>query len=159
MVLLQAVANAITTAHNANLAALLPEFAADHLEASIILFNLEAFLLQLQQKAPALGITDLTTPCYTGAVAGTAATAGNASAVCANPDSHAYWDGLHPSARVHELWGQAVAAQLMAYAPTAPRTSRKLLTREYTIGGLPVASMDVKVFGQPLYANMMTKFG
>lgn len=49
-------------AHKANLAALLPEFAADHLGASIVLFNLEAFLLQLQRNAPSQSITDLTTP-------------------------------------------------------------------------------------------------
>lgn len=149
--MLQAAANQLTTVHNAYLAQLLPEFAADHLEASVILFNFEALFLQLSQNAAALGFTDLTTPCYTGAVAGSAnasaMTAGNLSAVCDNPNSHLFWDGVHPTARSHQLWGQAVAAQLMPFAPTIS-TSRKLLAQEVAREGSLVGS--ITVFGQPL---------
>lgn len=148
MLLLQAAANALTTAHNAYLAQLLPEFAAYHLDASIILFNFEAFLVQLQQNAASLGITELTTPCYTGAVSSSATTAGNASAVCDIPDEHAYWDGVHPTAKVHQLWGQAVAAQLMPYASTTSSAGRKLLAQEAGREGSLMGS--ITVFGQPL---------
>ena len=148
LLLLQAAANQLTTAHNAELAQLLPAFAVDHLEASVILFNFEALFLQLTQNAASLGFTDLTTPCYTGAVAGSATTAGNVSAVCDNPDSHLFWDGVHPTARSHQLWGQAVAAQLMPFASTTSSTSRKLLAKETAQEGSPLGS--ITVFGQPL---------
>ena len=142
--MLQEAANELTTAHNNALAELLPAFAADHLEASVILFNFEAFLIQLAQNATALGITDITTPCYTGPVAGSAPTPINISAVCANPDNHA----IHPTGRVHELWGQAVAAQLMPFASTTSRTSRKLLAQEHSSEGTGLGG--IWIYGQPL---------
>ncbi|KAL3160072.1 hypothetical protein ABBQ38_009787 [Trebouxia sp. C0009 RCD-2024] len=120
--------NAVTTAHNSQLAALIPQFAAFHLDASIILFNFEAFT---SQAGAAFGITDLTTPCYNSS----AWVVASEPPVCANPDSHAYWDEVHPSARVHQLWGQAVAAQLMPFASTTSTTSRKLLAQEDTFEG------------------------
>ena len=112
---LQAIANKLTDAHNGALAELLPEFLADHQEASVILFNFEAFLLNLMSNAAQYGITDVTTPCYAGAVASTAFIPANLSAVCPDPNTHAYWDGVHPTGVVHQLWGQAIAAQLQPY--------------------------------------------
>ena len=146
--MLQAAGNQLTTTHNAYLAQLLPDFAADHLEASVILFNFEALLLQLTQNAAALGFTDLTTSCYTGAVAGSATTPGNVSAVCGNPDAHLFWDGVHPTARSHQLWGQAVAAQLMPFVSSTSSTSRKLLAQQIAHEGSPLGS--ITIFGQPL---------
>ncbi len=142
---LQAIANEITTGHNEALAELIPVFAADHLEASVILFNFEAFLVDLAANASALGITDTTTPCYTGAVAGTATTAANTSAVCSNPNTHAYWDSVHPTGIVHQLWGQAVAEQLMPLFTTSA-SGRKLLSEEHA----GIASGAISVYGQPL---------
>ena len=128
---LQAIANELTDAHNNALAELLPEFLAGHLEASVVLFNFEAFLLNLTQNAASYGITNLTTPCYSGAVAGTNAPAAADASVCANPNNHAYWDGVHPTGIVHQLWGQAVAGQLSLYFPSSTATSgRKLLLDE-----------------------------
>lgn len=146
--LLQAIANELTTVHNNALAELLPAFAADHLDASVILFNFEAFLIQLAQNATALGITDITTPCYTGVVAGSAIAPANTSAVCTDPNNHAYWDGVHPTGRVHELWGQAVAAQLMPFASTTSSTSRKLLAQEHSFEGAGLGG--IWIYGQPL---------
>ena len=142
---LQAIANEITTGHNEALAELIPMFAADHLEASVILFNFEAFLIDLAANASALGITDTTTPCYTGAVAGTAATAANTSAVCSNPNTHAYWDSVHPTGIVHQLWGQAIAEQLMPLFTTSA-SGRKLLSDDHA----GIASGAISVYGQPL---------
>lgn len=77
--------------------------------------------------------------------AGTATTAANTSAVCSDPDNHAYWDSVHPTGRVHELWGQAVAGQLMPYFAMSGM-SRKLLSVEHE--GLNMGA--VTVYGQPL---------
>lgn len=142
---LQEIANELTTGHNEALGELIPQFTADHLEASIILYNFQYFQLDLAANASALGITDLTTPCYTGAIAGTATSVANTSAVCSDPNTHAYWDGVHPTGIVHQLWGQSIAEQLMPYFTTSA-SSRKLLSQEQT--GL--GSGAITVYGQPL---------
>ncbi len=145
LLLLQEIADELTTGHNEALAELIPMFAADHLEASVILFNFEAFQVNLAANASALGITDTTTPCYTGDVAGTATTAANTSAVCADPNTHAYWDDVHPTGIVHQLWGQAIAEQLMPYF-TSSGSSRKLLSGDHASLG----SGALSVYGRPL---------
>ena len=146
VVFLQAIANELTDAHNDALAELLPEFLADHQEASVILFNFEAFLLNLAQNASQYGITDLTTPCYVGAVAGSSGATPNTSAVCPDPNTHAYWDGVHPTGRVHDLWGQAVAGQLMPYFSSSASSGRKLMANDKA--GFDMGSHWL--YGQPL---------
>jgi len=41
------------------------------------------------------GFTDVTDPCFNGV------------SVCANPDQYLYWDTVHPTARAHQLLGDA----------------------------------------------------
>ncbi|KAJ2892250.1 hypothetical protein IWW38_003291 [Coemansia aciculifera] len=73
------------------------------------LHNLMEIALQPQVLA-ALGITDSTTACYVTDAAGNVT-------VCATPDQHFFTDTIHPSGRMHYLWG-AVAA-VLARNPTA----------------------------------------
>ncbi|KAJ2745255.1 hypothetical protein GGI20_002323 [Coemansia sp. BCRC 34301] len=58
----------------------------------------------------ALGITDSTSACYKTDAAGKVT-------ACANPDQHLFTDGVHPSGRMHYLWG--VVAAVLARNPTA----------------------------------------
>ena len=143
----QMVGNEITVAHNEALAPFLAEFATEHLEASIITFDFSAFLVGISQNATALGFTDTTTPCYTGAVAGTSTAASNPAAVCANPDEHTFWDGVHPTGHVHQLWGEALAAQIRPIVTPASSStsSRKLLKN-----AVRVAMDNSMVHGRPL---------
>ncbi|DBA82794.1 TPA: hypothetical protein ACH3X1_007020 [Trebouxia sp. C0004] len=125
------VGNKVTRGHNEALAPFLAEFATEHLEASIITFDFAAFLVGVSQNATALGFTDTTTPCYTGAVAGTSTAASNPAAACANPDQHIFWDGEHPTGHTHQLWGEALAAQIRPIMTPAfsSSSSRKLLKK------------------------------
>ena len=146
----QAVGNQITVGHNQALPVFLSEFASEHLEASVITFDFADFLVGLSNNATALGFTDTTTPCYTGAVAGTSTASANTSAVCSNPDAHTFWDGVHPTGHVHQLWGQALSAQIRPiFTPTtstaASPAGRKLLKK------VPrVAMTNVVTYGQAL---------
>ena len=141
------VGNEITVAHNEALPTFLAEFAQEHLEASVITFDFNTFLVGVALNATALGFTDTTTPCYTGAVAGTSTAAANTSAVCSNPDQHTFWDGVHPTGHVHQLWGEALAAQISPiFTPASTSTSsRKLLTK-----AARVAMDNAQVYGRPL---------
>ncbi|KAJ2458090.1 hypothetical protein GGF42_002291 [Coemansia sp. RSA 2424] len=58
----------------------------------------------------ALGVTDWTTACYKTDAAGKIT-------ACANPDQHLFTDSIHPSGRMHYLWGAAAA--VLARNPTA----------------------------------------
>jgi phospholipase/lecithinase/hemolysin len=46
----------------------------------------------------AYGFTNVTAPCFDGA------------SVCANPDQYIFWDTVHPTARVHQILGDAFTA-------------------------------------------------
>ena len=48
----------------------------------------------------AYGFTNVTDPCFDG------------TAVCANPDQYIFWDTVHPTARAHQILGNAFAAAL-----------------------------------------------
>lgn len=125
------VGNEFTVGHNEALAPFLADFAMEHLEASVITFDFATFQAGLAANATALGFTDTTTPCYSLGVAGTSAAALNPAAACTNPDQHTFWDGVHPTGRVHQLWGEALAGQLRPIVTPAASSSssRKLLKK------------------------------
>ena len=74
-------------------------------------FTIESGLIgqaaQLNFTAPT------TTPCLTPSTTPTLGTAGTA---CQNPNNFFWWDGKHPTARVHQMLGQTYAQQ---FATTA----------------------------------------
>ena len=142
--IMQAVGNAFATAHNEALPIFLAEFVSGHMGASIIMFDFATFLTDSQQNATALGFTDPGTPCYTGVVAGFSSARPDPTAVCSNPDQHLFWDGVHPSGHGHQLWGEALAAQLRPLITPGSRStpSRKLLRAG-------AASARLVVYGHP----------
>ena len=125
----QAIGNALASGHNEALPIFLAEFQEDHLEAAIVTFDFATLLSNAQQKGAALGFTDTTTPCYTGAIAGFASALPNPRAVCANPEQHLFWDGVHPTGHAHQVWGEALAAQIrpLVSSASSSTSSRKLL--------------------------------
>ena len=73
----------------------------------IIEFNLFKFLQDLVANPGQLGLTNVSTPCYTGFVLP------NANATeCATPDEFLFWDLVHPTTRVHAALAQAVLAAI-----------------------------------------------
>jgi outer membrane lipase/esterase len=60
-------------------------------------------------RSGAFGFSDTTTACYAGSIEG-----GTPPQPCADPDSHVFWDGIHPTARTHAILGD------LAYAAAVP---------------------------------------
>jgi phospholipase/lecithinase/hemolysin len=73
---------------------------------SLLQFDLFAFLNQAVAVPASLGLTEVSTPCITpGVVVG---------AVCNNPKSYLFWDGIHPTAAGHRLISDAVYNVIVA---------------------------------------------
>ncbi|KAJ2447776.1 hypothetical protein GGF42_005362 [Coemansia sp. RSA 2424] len=67
----------------------------------------------------AMGITVTTGACFVTDAAG-------AITICNNPDQHLFYDMIHPSSRMHYLWGTAAA--LLALKPDSTLTTSEALT-------------------------------
>jgi outer membrane lipase/esterase len=89
----QALANAATNTFNGALAAQLNGVASAAPGSNVILMDLTPALLVTANNPGAFGVTNSTQPCLN-------ATTG---AVCANPDSYFYFDGVHPTATGHRI--------------------------------------------------------
>jgi outer membrane lipase/esterase len=86
-------------AFNARLAAGLPGVAQANPNSNIILVDVERAVAQIRSSPAAFGFTNVTTPCLN-AQAGT---------VCATPDTFFYWDDIHPTARLHQMFAAVVS--------------------------------------------------
>lgn len=143
---MQVLGDSITTKHNAGLASAVTQFTAEHPDVSVLLFDFYAFSQNIRHNATQYNITDLSNPCYNGRVAGHSLLPLSApSALCSNPDSHAYWDAIHPTAVIHQLWGEAVAARLEPYLAGGMQPSAALISYNGTDA---VQSSQLKTFGQ-----------
>lgn len=145
---MQAIGDAFTAKHNAALADAVTQFAAGHLDTSVLLFDFFALEQGIRNNATQYNITDLTNPCYNGRVAGHSLLPLSASTtVCSNPGNHAFWDAIHPTAAVHELWGEAVAAHLQPYVTSEAQLSSALTRLN---GSNAVQSSQLRAFGQQM---------
>ena len=85
-------AAAVSQLFNMNLAAQLAMLDAG-LAAEITLFDTAAAFQRLLADPAAFGLTNTTDPCVNLAE----------GTVCPNPDEWLFWDGVHPTARTHEI--------------------------------------------------------
>jgi phospholipase/lecithinase/hemolysin len=69
----------------------------------IIEFDTFGFLTELVTNPGAYGLTNVTTPCYSGFV-----DPNPAGTECATPDTFAFWDRIHPTSRVQYFLGEAL---------------------------------------------------
>ena len=140
--------DAATARHNAGLASAVTQFTAEHPDVSVLLFDFYAMSQGIRNSASQYNITDLSNPCYNGRVAGHSLLPLSApSTVCSNPDSHAYWDAIHPTAVIHQLWGEAVAAHLQPYLNGDMQPIAALTSLNETDA---VQSSQLRMFGQEM---------
>jgi phospholipase/lecithinase/hemolysin len=64
---------------------------------NIVEFDTFSFVDAAIANPAAFGFTNVTDPCFNGV------------SVCANPDQYVFWDTVHPTARSHQLLGDAFA--------------------------------------------------
>jgi len=98
--------NDLSIAFNTNLAAQLALLDAA-IAAEITLFDTDALFQQVLADPGAYGLTNSTEPCVVIA-------SGSPPTVCANPDEYLFWDGEHPTARMHEILAQGFRRALIA---------------------------------------------
>ncbi len=72
---------------------------------NIIAFDVFSLLEDLVANPAHYGLTNVTGRCFTGDDVGFLP----GGTVCANPDEYLFWDGIHPSATVHAVLGNAMA--------------------------------------------------
>ena len=102
---LSAQVSQISATYNTYLAGSLAPLAGALPGATIDYFDVNALFATVLGDPGAFGITDTTTPCVVGGT------------VCSDPDSHLFYDGVHPTQPIHSL----IAATFKAtYAPVAP---------------------------------------
>lgn len=104
---------AIATGATVQLNSLLDDMLDDQIAQGRNIIKLDVFsLLQGVVANPAaFGITNVTTPCFTGDDLFFTTT--NMPAPCATPDSYLFWDTIHPTAKVHEILGEAAFAAVV----------------------------------------------
>jgi phospholipase/lecithinase/hemolysin len=117
IVCVQALAELLVEEHNRGLNAAMTHFTDQNPDASVILFELHNLEQAIHQNASSYNITNLLEPCYAwqdsekplilnGAIPN----------VCSNPSNYAFWDALHPTGVIHQLWGEALAKQLQQFS-------------------------------------------
>lgn len=97
----------LSTTFNTNLAIALAGLEVG-LGVNIIDLDVYGFLNNTIANAGALGITNTTDRCYTGATG-----VGGGGTVCAAPNEYVFWDGIHPTAKAHQLLGQYATAAVV----------------------------------------------
>ena len=95
---------------NSALNAQLQAASAANPNANIILFDVNRVGSTIIQRASAFGLTNVTQPCFNGVT------------VCSNPNQYFYFDGVHPTARGHQLIA-ALATDYLYYRNRAMPTA------------------------------------
>jgi phospholipase/lecithinase/hemolysin len=98
----QAQAHALSVLFNTNLSTALQNLQGSLAGATIRVFDPNPSLTAARDVILAAGGT--AGPCWTGTYLG------SGGSLCANPELHVLWDGVHPSAALHLAMGQAMAA-------------------------------------------------
>ena len=86
--------------------------------ARLTTFDLYSYNANIQANAAAYGFTNTTTPCYTAtpfSAATTAACGPNAE----NIGGFAYWDAIHPTAKLQALWAAGFESAITVPEPTS----------------------------------------
>ncbi|RMF99360.1 MAG: G-D-S-L family lipolytic protein [Gammaproteobacteria bacterium] len=109
---LQAGATFLSTTFNTQLAGELANLTAT-LGVNIIQFDTFAFLNNILANPASFGFTNVNTPCYSGTTG-----IGGPGTVCADPSQYVFWDGIHPTAATHQLFGD-LAFQAVIPLPAA----------------------------------------
>jgi phospholipase/lecithinase/hemolysin len=89
---------ALTVAFNTLLGQTLAQIEGSLPGVNIVEFDTFGFVDAAIANPAAYGFTNVTDPCFDGVN------------VCANPDQYIFWDTVHPTARSHQLLGDAFAA-------------------------------------------------
>jgi outer membrane lipase/esterase len=91
----------VTFTHNNALASSMGQL-GQQMHVNVYLVDTASLFTDIQTNPAKYGVTNVSQACLT--------TAG----VCANPSSHVFWDSVHPTTGISQLFGQAVVATVEA---------------------------------------------
>lgn len=131
---------ALSVGFNQALAAGLAQAGLDVME-----FDAFGFFTELQANAPSLGLTNVSTPCF------------DEVSICSDPETHAFWDSVHPTTFVHELLADAIFNELVTQSPLADTDVAEVtfsVQGVTTLPGLEIAAQSVAVPGQTVTLNL-----
>ncbi|UEM23003.1 SGNH/GDSL hydrolase family protein [Skermanella mucosa] len=97
-------ATTLSAAFNAALTSVLAGIEAT-LPVDLIPLDVRSLFNDVAANPAGYGLTDVTTPCFSGAI-------DRPGTVCANPDQYLFWDSLHPTAAAHRILGNYALAAL-----------------------------------------------
>ncbi len=105
---LQALAANLTATHNSALTSMVTSFNQSHSGASVQIFDIYSFFVNLLTNAAQEGFTvsPITSPCYQAPNFFEGFTAGSEYSVCSNPDQYIFWDGVHLTNKANDLLAQ-----------------------------------------------------
>lgn len=108
----------LSALHNSGLNATLAGFQQPGL--NIIPVDVDSLVREIQANPGKYGFKDATNSCLVGDFSAIAA---GTATLCNNPDDFAFFDGVHPSTRVHNLIAQAALSKVNYSATSVPEPS------------------------------------
>ncbi|MBF2005152.1 MAG: autotransporter domain-containing protein [Chlorogloeopsis fritschii C42_A2020_084] len=100
----------LTNSHNNNLNLALQQIAKNR-NVNIIPLDVNALFNEILAEPAKYGYTNVTDRCFNQAV----------GTLCSNPDQYLFWDGIHPTARGHQLIAEYTVAVLNAPEDIIPQ--------------------------------------
>jgi phospholipase/lecithinase/hemolysin len=110
--------SALTGLHNSALSATLEGFQQSGL--NIIPVDVDSIVKEIKANPGKFGFLDATSSCLVGDFN---AIATGTATLCDNPDDFAFFDGIHPSTRVHNIIAQAALSKVKYSATSVPEPS------------------------------------
>jgi outer membrane lipase/esterase len=77
-------------------------------DVNIVRFDTFAFITDVVDNPTKYGFTNATQPCYSGFVV-----PDPSATTCPDPDTHVFWDGEHPTSKLHSLLAELLYASVL----------------------------------------------
>jgi outer membrane lipase/esterase len=99
----------VVHSYNQQLRDMLTELSTQYPDIVLITVDIQKLFEQSLQQAKKLGILNLKEACNTNDYLE------NSKPICDNPDQYLYWDNLHPTAKIHQMFAETIYNLLLIH--------------------------------------------